>query len=144
MILLGGIEAMLIRAGSVGRLLSAATIGAALSMGGLSHAQNQGLVVRDGSLGLAPAGVVPTGLDPKGQSADYLIRADLGEQVGTNLFHSFSEFSIGTGEVATFTEQGATGPVDSIISRVTGGTRSEIDGTLRSTIPSSSPGGALS
>ena len=51
---------------------------------------------------------------------------------GTNLFHSFDRFSIGTHDTATFT-----GPhtIANILSRVTGGQRSEIDGTLRSEIP---------
>ena len=49
-----------------------------------------------------------------------------------NLFHSSERFSLATGESATFP-----GPneVRRMISRVTGGARSEIDGTLRSTIP---------
>jgi filamentous hemagglutinin family protein len=52
--------------------------------------------------------------------------------VGGNLFHSFGKFSIYTGESATFS-----GPtsVKNVISRVTGGERSWLDGTLRSTIP---------
>jgi filamentous hemagglutinin family protein len=50
---------------------------------------------------------------------------------GTNQFHSFGQFSVGTGDIASFN-----GPatIQNILSRVTGGTRSEIDGTLRSTI----------
>jgi filamentous hemagglutinin family protein len=62
---------------------------------------------------------------------DYLISPDLGQQVGGNLFHSFGEFSIGVGEVAKFT-----GPdsVNNVVSRVTGGSLSRIDGTLRSSI----------
>ena len=99
-------------------------------------AQNQGLVVRDGTVGSAPKGIVPPGPDDLGQ-ADYLIRADLGEQRGRNLFHSFLRFSIGSGERATFTGEGAPDPgaIENVISRVTGGDPSEIDGTLRSTIP---------
>jgi filamentous hemagglutinin family protein len=51
---------------------------------------------------------------------------------GTNQFHSFRQFSVGTGDVASFN-----GPttIENILSRVTGGTRSDIDGTVRSTIP---------
>ena len=49
---------------------------------------SQGLVVRDGTLGSAPKGVVAPGADDLG-TATYLIRADLGEQRGGNLFHSF-------------------------------------------------------
>jgi filamentous hemagglutinin family protein len=100
-----------------------------------ASAQNQGLVVRDGTLGSAPAGVVAPGPDDLG-TADYLIRADLGEQRGSNLFHSFERFSIGSGERATFTADGAPDPgsIDNVISRVTGGAVSEIDGMLHSTI----------
>ena len=50
---------------------------------------------------------------------------------GTNQFHSFGQFSVGTGDIASF--NGPAG-IQNILSRVTGGTRSEIDGTLRSTI----------
>jgi hypothetical protein len=59
---------------------------------------------------------VPPGPDDLGQ-ADYLIRADLGKQRGGNLFHSFSKFSIGSGERATFTDQGAPNPgaIDNVI-----------------------------
>src|SRR5499426_4874433 len=98
--------------------------------------QNQGLVVRDGTLGSAAKGVVPPGPDDLG-TASYLIRADLGEQRGGNLFHSFSKFSIGQGERATFTADGARDPgaIDNVISRVTGPDPSQIDGTLHSTIP---------
>jgi filamentous hemagglutinin family protein len=102
-----------------------------------ASAQNQGLVIRDGSLGAGPAGV-RAGTDPTGGAASYLIKPDQGKQVGGNLFHSFSQFSIGKGETATFTgPDPVSGPqsVHAIISRVTGGNVSEIDGTLRSTIP---------
>jgi filamentous hemagglutinin family protein len=63
---------------------------------------------------------------------NYQIGADLGQQHGGNLFHSFRDFSLQNPESATFS-----GPetVKNIISRVTGGNSSTIDGTLRSTIP---------
>ena len=63
---------------------------------------------------------------------EFAIRADLGARAGRNLFHSFERFSLGTGERATFT-----GPnqIRNVLSRVTGGERSDIDGTLGSTIP---------
>src|SRR3954463_9907925 len=59
------------------------------------------------------------------------IGADLGTRRGDNLFHSFEKFGIGTGQTATFT-----GPdtVKNVISRVTGGEVSNIDGKLRSTV----------
>ncbi|MEK8019821.1 MAG: filamentous hemagglutinin N-terminal domain-containing protein, partial [Candidatus Parabeggiatoa sp.] len=63
---------------------------------------------------------------------DYLIGADLGQQHGGNLFHSFQDFNLNSLESATFS-----GPnnVQNILSRVTGGNPSNIDGLLRSTIP---------
>ncbi|MDM8525331.1 filamentous hemagglutinin N-terminal domain-containing protein [Desulfococcaceae bacterium HSG8] len=63
---------------------------------------------------------------------DYKISDEYGRQAGTNLFHSFQQFNIHSGESATFT-----GPdsVQNIISRVTGGDPSWIDGKLRSEIP---------
>ncbi|RPJ34778.1 MAG: filamentous hemagglutinin N-terminal domain-containing protein, partial [Planctomycetaceae bacterium] len=50
-------------------------------------------------------------------------------------FHSFGQFNVGTGDIASFNgPANATIQIQNILSRVTGGTRSEIDGTLRSTI----------
>ncbi len=62
----------------------------------------------------------------------YKINAEYGHQAGTNLFHSFQQFNILSDESATFM-----GPdsVQNIISRVTGGNSSWIDGNLRSDIP---------
>jgi filamentous hemagglutinin family protein len=59
------------------------------------------------------------------------IGADLGVRVGDNLFHSFEKFGIASGQTATFT-----GPqsIKNVISRVTGGEVSLINGTLRSTV----------
>ena len=47
---------------------------------------------------------------------------------GQNLFHSFERFSVGTGHTANFASDPG---VDNIISRVTGGAESMIDGTLQ-------------
>src|SRR5262245_39949737 len=51
---------------------------------------------------------------------------------GPNLFHSFDRFNVGTNDTARFS--GPTGIVN-ILSRVTGGQPSLIDGRLHSTIP---------
>ncbi|MEK8021919.1 MAG: filamentous hemagglutinin N-terminal domain-containing protein [Candidatus Parabeggiatoa sp.] len=79
-------------------------------------------ITLDGSLGAA--GALP--------GPDYMIGAELGSRAGNNLFHSFGEFNINTGESATFT-----GPaqIANIIGRVTGGNYSLIDGALNATIP---------
>ncbi|MDM8567406.1 filamentous hemagglutinin N-terminal domain-containing protein, partial [Candidatus Halobeggiatoa sp. HSG11] len=63
---------------------------------------------------------------------NFAVEAKLGQQHGSNLFHSFSQFDINKGEIAIFS-----GPnnINNIISRVTGGQMSNIDGTLQSTIP---------
>ncbi|MEK8015659.1 MAG: filamentous hemagglutinin N-terminal domain-containing protein [Candidatus Parabeggiatoa sp.] len=63
---------------------------------------------------------------------DYQIGADLGQQHGNNLFHSFQDFNLQSHESATFTGQN---PVQNVISRVTGGNPSNIDGLIRSTLP---------
>src|SRR5947208_15054610 len=80
----------------------------------------RGGVVSDGSRGSI---VSHTGFD-------FGITA--GTKIGGNLFHSFSEFNLLSSESATFT-----GPNDvtNILARVTGGSASRIDGTLRSTLP---------
>ena len=63
---------------------------------------------------------------------NYLITEDLGSLRGRNLFYSFNRFDVNTGESATFT-----GPstIENILSRVTGGSTSNIDGTIRSNYP---------
>ncbi len=66
------------------------------------------------------------------EGPNYAIGAELGQQRGGNLFHSFAKLNVNTGDSATFS-----GPenVTNVIGRVTGGTASNIDGALRSTIP---------
>ncbi|MDM8567208.1 filamentous hemagglutinin N-terminal domain-containing protein [Candidatus Halobeggiatoa sp. HSG11] len=66
------------------------------------------------------------------EGPDYNINADLGQQHGNNLFHSFEKFGINVDEIATFS-----GPdsINNVISRVTGGNSSYIDGTISSTMP---------
>jgi filamentous hemagglutinin family protein len=62
---------------------------------------------------------------------NYSISANLGKQVGSNLFHSFGQFSLSTPEKATFS-----GPatISNVIGRVTGGNPSSIDGGIQSTV----------
>jgi len=79
-------------------------------------------VVLDGSLGAKLSLPGP----------DFTIDPNLGQQVGSNLFHSFESFNLSHTESATFT-----GPanINNVISRVTGGQVSQIDGFLKSFIP---------
>lgn len=63
---------------------------------------------------------------------DYQIGMDLGKQVGSNLFHSFSHFNINNGESATFS---GSPDIHNVIARVTGGNPSTLNGVLRSTLP---------
>jgi filamentous hemagglutinin family protein len=84
---------------------------------------------------LAPAEVITDGTlgRPTSLSApNYRINADLGQQYGGNLFHSFSQFNLTQAETATFAGPGT---VTNIVARVTGKTPSTIDGTIRSEIP---------
>src|SRR4030095_8425914 len=78
-------------------------------------------VVLDGKFGTSGAVTGP----------NYNIQAGMGATRGNNLFHSFSQFSLKAGDIATFT-----GPpnIQNILSRVTGGRPSSIDGAIRSEI----------
>jgi filamentous hemagglutinin family protein len=66
------------------------------------------------------------------QGPDFAIEANLGEKMGNNLFHSFETFNINHNESATF--YGPTS-IENIISRVTGGQASYINGLLASKVP---------
>jgi len=83
----------------------------------------------------APAQVVLDGtLGSSGplSGPNYKIGAELGQQRGKNLFHSFERFGLTSSESAIFSGPNS---VNNIISRVTGGNPSNIDGTIRSNIP---------
>ncbi len=88
----------------------------------LSTPMTYAQVVLDGTLGKAGELTGP----------NFAISADLGQQYGGNLFHSFQTFNVQTGETATFS-----GPesVENVISRVTGGQASFLNGKLQLTIP---------
>ncbi len=68
-------------------------------------------------------------------NGNYNVTPDNGKQVGANLFHSFSQFNLSSGETATFTGPAS---VHTVLTRVTGGAPSAIDGTIRCTIPDAS------
>lgn len=78
-------------------------------------------VTLDGTLG--PPGPLP--------GPSYAIPDSVGQTRGTNLFHSFGQFSLTSTETATFS--GAPS-IQNIISRVTGGSVSSIDGRISSQI----------
>jgi filamentous hemagglutinin family protein len=91
----------------------------------LVHAKDiSAQITLDGSLGPAQALVGP----------NYTIDSIVGSMRGSNLFHSFGAFNVRTGESATFTNS-TPAPISNVLSRVTGGTSSFVDGLLRSTIP---------
>jgi filamentous hemagglutinin family protein len=109
----------------------------------LTHARSVGeWIIAAAGLSLCTATTADVTLDgslgPGGELSgpDYAITANLGRQAGGNLFHSFGRFNINTGESATFS-----GPstVENILSRVTGGQASSIDGLLRTDFPGASP-----
>jgi filamentous hemagglutinin family protein len=87
----------------------------------LAAAPVQAQVVTDGTVG------------PKVslQGGEIEIGSDLGTRRGDNLFHSFEKFGIATGQTATFS---GPGEIKNVISRVTGGEVSNIDGKLASTV----------
>ncbi|EIJ41618.1 filamentous hemagglutinin family N-terminal domain [Beggiatoa alba B18LD] len=82
-------------------------------------------VIVDGSLGQQ------TGLN----APNYQISAVLGQQQGTNLFHSFSQFNLQPHETAVFL---GSADIQQVISRVTGGNASVIDGRITTNMANAS------
>ncbi|MCC5649794.1 filamentous hemagglutinin N-terminal domain-containing protein [Nostoc sp. XA013] len=80
-------------------------------------------IQKDGTLGSESSIITPKPID--GQPIDQI---DGGAVRGTNLFHSFEQFSVPTGSTAHFNN--AT-DIQNIISRVTGNSISNIDGILK-------------
>ncbi len=76
--------------------------------------------VADNTLGNENSIVVPVDSNTPGD------RIDGGARRGDNLFHSFQQFNVDAGQSAYFSDPG----VNNIITRVTGGTSSQIDGVL--------------
>ncbi len=76
-------------------------------------------VVRDGTIG--PGEHVQVSSGP---GCDYCITESLGARSGANLYHSFSEFDVGTGETASFYGSG----LANVIARIPSSLPSTIDG----------------
>ncbi|MEH2118286.1 two-partner secretion domain-containing protein [Nostoc sp.] len=80
-------------------------------------------IQKDGTLGSESSIITPKLID--GQPTDQI---DGGAVRGTNLFHSFEQFSVSAGRTAHFNNAG---DIQNIISRVTGNSISNIDGILK-------------
>jgi len=100
------------------RLRAAAHAALVLLAAAASFAGHAG-AVSDGSWGRATQNF----------SGQFTIPETLGRRAGNNLFHSFSRFGIDSGESATFTT--TTPALANVITRVTGGEASVLNGPLR-------------
>lgn len=98
-----------------------------LALGGFS-VLSIGQIRTDGSLGIAAQNLA---------GPAYQIPQNLGRLAGSNLFHSFQTFNIGSGESANFSTTG-TG-IANVISRVTGGQMSQINGGLKLSAANGAP-----
>ena len=73
---------------------------------------------------ITPDGSLPTQVDTQGN----VTKITGGERAGDNLFHSFRDFSVRTGNEAFFNNALS---IENILSRITGGNTSSIDGLIR-------------
>jgi filamentous hemagglutinin family protein len=94
---------------------------AAFTVASLSSALACAQIRTDGSVGPAAQTLTAPG-------GNFTIPQTLGRLSGANLFHSFQDFNVNTGESATFTT--STSGISNVISRVTGGNVSNINGAL--------------
>ncbi len=87
------------------------------------HAQSTNIVATPGALGTGGLG---TSVNASGNTTNITGGTRPGN--GPNLFHSFNQFSVGSGDVAAFINPGG---VSNVISRVIGGSPSNINGTVQ-------------
>lgn len=87
----------------------------------IAHAQSTNIVATPPG-----AGGLGTSLNTSGNTTN--ITGGTRPSGGPNLFHSFNQFSVGTGDVAAFVNPGG---VSNVISRVIGGSPSNIYGTVQ-------------
>lgn len=80
-----------------------------------------------GTAQISPDNTLPTTVTQTGT----LFEITGGSPIGNNLFHSFRDFSIPTGNQAFFNNSTNLSNITNIISRVTGGSISNIDGLIR-------------
>jgi filamentous hemagglutinin family protein len=85
---------------------------------------SQADVVLDGTMGGSGALAGP----------NFTIDTLNGRTIGTNLFHSFSEFNLTSSQSATFTNTTAA-VISNVLGRITDTNASSIDGRIASTIP---------
>ncbi|MCP6761588.1 MAG: filamentous hemagglutinin N-terminal domain-containing protein [Fischerella sp. CENA71] len=76
---------------------------------------------------IAPDGTLPTSVN----QVNNIFEITGGRQAGSNLFHSFREFSVPTGSEAFFKNSTNANSIVNIINRVTGGSISNIDGLIK-------------
>jgi len=92
-----------------------------------------GLVTANALIVHGQSAISPNGLDTEviPDGTQYFIKGGTITEKGHNQFHSFERFSVGAGDTARFD-----GPsrINNILARVTGGVRSDINGTLSSNI----------
>ena len=99
---------------------------AALAAGTAAHGQATS-IVPDTAPGVSLGTTVANGGGP-------VTTIDGGTLAGTNLFHSFSTFNLGTGDIAQWVRSaGDEASITNVVNRVTGGTPSTILGMLDST-----------
>jgi filamentous hemagglutinin family protein len=100
-----------------------------LLMIGLTGLANNALavggIIRDGTL----PGLPPQTFKPIPKTNEISIHQSDGVTKGPNLFHSFKQFNIARGQTVTFYEN-KPNSLDNVIARVTGNSRSDINGRL--------------